>query len=111
MENLTNGFKIDKKVVINIYLNRSVEGILYGNAVTFKVIDRYQKSVWIDNPVFTYTVVLVIVQFFDVIIGCISWGYNFDNKVRRTIAAFSIQFIFIADNHQVRLYNRERAVI
>ena len=61
MKDLTNDFEIDKKVVIDIYLNRSIEGILYGNAVTFKIIDRYQKTVWIDNPVFTHTVVLVIV--------------------------------------------------
>lgn len=61
MKDLTNDFEIDKKVVIDIYLNRSIEGILYGNAVTFKIIDRYQKTVWIDNPVFMYTVVLVIV--------------------------------------------------
>ena len=73
----------------------------------FKIIDKDSFCSRIDDPVFPDAVFLIIVKFFDVIIGSIAGRDDFDNEIRGTIAAFSIQFIFVTDDHQIRLYNDE----
>ena len=78
--------------------------------ITFKIIYRDGLPLWIHNPVFTYSVILVVVELADVIIGWIVRGSNFNDEIGCSVEPLIIQFILIADNHYVGLNDNQRII-
>lgn len=102
--------EVDIQIIIDVHLNGGFERIRIAENVSLKEIYSYAFSSWIHNPVFAHAVVLVVIQFSDVIICWIAWGYDLNDEIRCTIAAVSVQFVPITDDHNIRLHDGERMI-
>ena len=70
----------------------------------FEIVNKDPVFLRINNPVFTNTGSTVFEQFSVVVHPSASRGYNFNNPVRRTCAAFVCELVSTAYNAYIRLY-------
>lgn len=70
----------------------------------FKIVDIDNPGHGVNNPVFPHSGGAVFVQLNAVIHVFRSWGSNFDDPVRSSVAAFFIQPVGFADNGNVRFH-------
>ena len=110
IQHIGNLRKIDKQIIKNIDFDNGIERIWNAYDIIFKVVDRNGFSLWINNPVFSYAVIFVVVEFTNIIICRIARRDNFNDEIRRTVAPFSIQLVFIANYHKIRLNDCKRLI-
>lgn len=91
------------QIIIDIDFDGGVKRVGNTDEVFLKVIHSDAFSLWINNPVLPYTMILIIKQFTDIIVRRITGGNNFNNKIRSTVTAVSVQFIFVTNDQDVRL--------
>lgn len=103
--------KINKQITINVNFDNGLKRILDAYDITLKVVHRNDFSPWIYNPIFTHPIILIIVEFADIILRRIPRRNDFDDKIRCTITAFSIQFVLVTNYHNIRLYDCKRVII
>ena len=102
---ISNLGKVDKQIIIDINLDNGIKRVLNAYNIAFEVIESHSLAAWIHDPVLTNAGIIVVIEFADVIICWIAGGNNLNDEIRGAVAAFSIQFILVADNHNIRLNN------
>lgn len=110
-QQISNLGKVDKQIIIDIDLNCGIKRLLDIEHVFLKIVDGYCFTARIYNPVFAHSVRFIVVCLSDIIICRIVGGDNLNNKVGSAITTLSVQFVFIAYNHEIRLNNGEGSVI
>ncbi len=90
MQRPGNSCEINQQVVINIYFDHRIERILEIQQIFLKMVDCDCFSVRIHDPIFPYARIFVIIQFSDIIVSRISGRNDFNDKIRRAVAAFPV---------------------
>ena len=95
--------KINEKILIYVDLNGIVESVNGGGSFIRKIIDHNNFPSWVYNPVFPYPRALIEGQLFIIVHLAAGRGYNFYNPIWRTVAALTVQFVFVANNGYIWL--------
>lgn len=102
--------EVDIQIIIDIHLNGGFKSVWNAENVSLKEVYSYAFSSWVHNPVLAHAMVLVVIQFPDVIVCWVARRYDLNDEIRCTVAAISVQFVLITDDHNIRLHDGERSV-
>lgn len=102
--------EVDEQIIIDVYLDNGIKRILDTHDITLEVIYCDGLSLRIRNPILTYSIILVVVELADIIVGWIARGNNLDDEIGCSVAPLIIQLILITDNHYVRLNDNQRSI-
>lgn len=78
--------EIDVQIIIDINLNCRIKGILNIEHISLKIVNRHSLTARIYNPIFTDSIIFVVVEFANIIICWVTGRYNFNNKIWCTVA-------------------------
>ena len=110
IQQLGNLGEVDVQILVDINLDNGIKWILDTHEITIEVIYCYGLSLRIHYPILTHSIILVVEELADIIVGWIARGNNLDNEIGCSIAPLIIQFILITDNHYVRLNDYQRSI-
>ena len=86
VQQIGNFREVDKQIIINIDLDCGIKGILDVQHILLEVVDSYCFAARIYNPIFTDSIIFVVVEFANIIICWVTGRYNFNNKIWCTVA-------------------------
>ena len=86
IQHISNIREVDVQIIININLDYGIKGILDGKHISLKVVDCHRFAARIYNPIFTDSIIFVVVEFANIIICWVTGRYNFNNKIWCTVA-------------------------
>ena len=83
--------EVDVQILKDINLDNGIKRILDTHDITLEVIYCDGLSLRIHDPILSNSMILVVVELADVIVGWITRGNNLNGEIRSTITAFSVQ--------------------